>query len=157
MVRHTPHPDAISPLARRTAKFGQANLPPGRSSLTRKALAQKTRRGGKSIPASKTVRPRTPCKSNANAPPVPSPSTGRKRRYHPGTRALMEIRKYQRSTDLLIRKLPFARLVREIAMDYVSGHYVDGDQVVGLRWQSHALLALQEAAEAFLVHLFEDA
>merc|ERR1711937_573599 len=67
-------------------------------------------------------------------------------RYRPGTVALREIRKYQKSTDLLIRKLPFQRLVREIAQDYKSD----------LRFQSQALLALQEAAEAYLVSLFED-
>jgi histone H3-like centromeric protein A len=50
-----------------------------------------------------------------------------------------------------LRKLPFARLVREVALDLLPAE-------VGaeLRWQSHAILALQEAAEAFLVHLFED-
>ncbi|EPQ59437.1 histone-fold-containing protein [Gloeophyllum trabeum ATCC 11539] len=80
---------------------------------------------------------------------------GKKRRFRPGTVALREIRKYQRSTDLLIRKLPFSRVVREIAMDMTTdmNHYGD----VGLRWQSSAILALQEATEAFLVHLFEDA
>jgi histone H3-like centromeric protein A len=70
------------------------------------------------------------------------------RRYKPGTVALREIRHYQKSTDLLIRKLPFARLCREIALDFVTS---DG---VSMRWQSQALLALQEAAEAYLVHLF---
>ncbi|KAF8621639.1 hypothetical protein AX15_007657 [Amanita polypyramis BW_CC] len=79
----------------------------------------------------------------------------KKRRYRPGTKALKEIRKYQKSTDLLLQKLPFARLVREIAMDMTTdmNEYSEG----GLRWQSSALLALQEATEAFLVHLFEDA
>lgn len=67
-------------------------------------------------------------------------------RYRPGTVALREIRKFQKSTDLLIRKLPFQRLVREIATDYKSD----------LRFQSQAVLALQEAAEAYLVGLFED-
>ena len=67
-------------------------------------------------------------------------------RYRPGTVALREIRRYQKSTELLIRKLPFQRLVREIAQDY------KGD----LRFQSSAVLALQEAAEAYLVSLFED-
>lgn len=57
-----------------------------------------------------------------------------------------EIRKYQKSTELLIRKLPFQRLVREIAQDFKTD----------LRFQSHAVLALQEAAEAYLVGLFED-
>lgn len=68
--------------------------------------------------------------------------------------ALREIRHYQKTTDLLIAKLPFARLVREVAADFISNEFAEG---VGLRWQSHAILALQEAAEAFLVHLFEDA
>ncbi|KIW09306.1 histone H3-like centromeric protein cnp1 [Verruconis gallopava] len=75
---------------------------------------------------------------------------GKKRRYKPGTVALKEIRRYQRSTDLLMRKLPFARLVREIAMELTQSE----DTI--LRWQSQAIQALQEASEAFLVHLFED-
>lgn len=67
-------------------------------------------------------------------------------RYRPGTVALREIRKFQKSTDLLIRKLPFQRVVREIASGFKSD----------LRFQSQAVLALQEAAEAYLVGLFED-
>ena len=93
-------------------------------------------------------------------------------RYRPGTVALREIRKYQKSTELLIRKLPFQartsrpnhpngrlrhdaqahspplpqRLVREIAQDFKTD----------LRFQSSAILALQEASEAYLVGLFED-
>lgn len=67
-------------------------------------------------------------------------------RYRPGTVALREIRKYQRSEDLLLRKLPFQRLVREIAQEYKND----------LRFQSTAIFALQEAAEAYLVSLFED-
>ena len=58
----------------------------------------------------------------------------------------MDIRKYQKGTELLIRKLPFQRLVKEISQQYRFE----------LRWQSHAIMALQEAAEAFLVSLFED-
>lgn len=67
-------------------------------------------------------------------------------RFRPGTVALREIRKFQKSTELLIRKLPFQRLVREIAQEYKSD----------LRFQSQAVLALQEAAEAYMVGLFED-
>ena len=67
-------------------------------------------------------------------------------RHRPGTVALRQIRKYQKSTALLIRKLPFQRLVREIAQDFKSD----------LRFQGSAVLALQEAAEAYLVGLFED-
>ena len=79
---------------------------------------------------------------------APQPLGGIKKphRYRPGTVALREIRKFQKSTDLLIRKLPFQRLIREIASDFKSD----------LRFQSQAVLALQEAAEAYLVGLFED-
>ncbi|KAJ3506441.1 hypothetical protein NMY22_g17249 [Coprinellus aureogranulatus] len=87
------------------------------------------------------------------APAVPQPR--KKPRFHPGTVALREIRKYQKSTDLLLRKLPFSRVVREIALDMQTN--LNGPADIALRWQSSALLALQEAAEAFLVHLFEDA
>ena len=66
-------------------------------------------------------------------------------RYRPGTVALREIRRSQKSTELLIRKMPFQRLVREIAQDFRSY----------LRFQSKAILALQEACESYLVGLFE--
>lgn len=69
-------------------------------------------------------------------------------RYRPGTVALRQIRKYQKSTDLLIRKLSFQRLVREVVWT-VGGHKV-------YRFQSTALLAIQEAAEAYLVRMFEE-
>ena len=67
-------------------------------------------------------------------------------RYRPGTVALCEIRRYQTSTELLIRKLPFQCLVREIAQNIK----------MDLRFQSAAIMALQESAEAYLVGLFED-
>ena len=67
-------------------------------------------------------------------------------RFRPGTVALREIRRYQRSTELLIRKLPFRRLVQEIAQDFKTD----------LRFQEAALMAFQEASEAYLVGLFED-
>ena len=78
-----------------------------------------------------------------------APATGgvkKPHRYRPGTVALREIRRYQKSTELLIRKLPFQRLVREIAQDFKTD----------LRFQSSAIMALQEASEAYLVGLFED-
>jgi histone H3 len=68
-------------------------------------------------------------------------------RFRPGTVALREVRRYQKSTELLIRKLPFQRLCREICAA------VSLEQ---MRFQSSALAALQEAAEAYLVGLFED-
>ncbi|RKF65912.1 histone H3-like centromeric protein hH3v [Erysiphe neolycopersici] len=73
----------------------------------------------------------------------------KKRRYRPGTLALKEIRRYQRTTDLLLSKMPFARLVREVALQVRPAEE-------GWRWQSQAIQALQESAEAFLIHLFED-
>ena len=67
-------------------------------------------------------------------------------RYRPGTVALREIRRYQKSTDLLLRKAPFQRIVSEIARDFT----------IQDRFQSTAVLGLQEASEAYLVTLFED-
>ena len=71
-------------------------------------------------------------------------------RYRPGQLALREIRKFQKSTELLIRKLPFQRLVKEITYTLYPNDIV-------YRFQSSGLLALQEAAEAYLVYLFQDA
>lgn len=106
----------------------------------------------------------------------PTTSTGAARpkphRFRPGTRALMDVRKLQRSTDLLMRRLPFARLVSTIDGTFVFFfstsrrfsfffflHQVRELTVQfqpDLRWQGLALEALQEAAEAFLVSVFED-
>ena len=73
-------------------------------------------------------------------------------RYRPGTLALMEIRRFQKSHELLIRKLPFQRLVREIVLENLPPGWKHGH----VRFQSQAIMALQEAAEAYLVGLFED-
>jgi len=70
-----------------------------------------------------------------------------KRRYQPGTVALRYIRKFQRSGELLISKLPFQRRVREVAQEYTNAP----------RSQASAVLAPQEAAEAYLVGIFQDA
>ena len=67
-------------------------------------------------------------------------------RFQPGTVALREIRKYQKTTDLLLRKAPFQRLIREISHNFKSE----------LRYQGSAILALQEASEDYLVRLFKD-
>ena len=105
--------------------------------------------------------PRSPPRSALTpAPPAPPPApqkpairrlarrggVKKPHRYRPGTVALREIRRYQKSTELLVRKLPFQRLVREIAQEFKTD----------LRFQGSAVLALQEAAEAYLVGLFED-
>ena len=74
-------------------------------------------------------------------------------RYRPGTVALKQIRQYQKSTELLIRKLPFQRLVHEIASD---SEVIKSPLCGKVRFQSAAVMALQEAAEPYLVGLFED-
>ena len=78
-----------------------------------------------------------------------APATGgvkKPHRFRPGTVALREIRRYQKSTELLLRKLPFQRLVREVASEFKND----------LRFQATAIIALQEATEAYMVSLFED-
>ncbi len=99
----------------------------------RRSLAQKAARRSASNTAAR--------KTASNTGGVVKPH-----RFRPGTVALREIRKYQKGTEMLIRKLPFQRLVREIAQDFKTE----------LRFQSHAIMALQEASEAYLTALFED-
>ena len=89
----------------------------------------------------RAVKKRTPLTGGVKKP----------RRYRPGTIALREIRKYQRSGELLIPKLNFQRLVREIVQDECLNRKIDMKRV-----QSTALLALQEASEHYLVNLFKD-
>jgi len=78
--------------------------------------------------------------------PTATPSTKKPHRYRPGTVALRQIRQYQRTTNNLIQRAPFQRLVREIAQDFKQD----------VRFQGSAILAMQEASEAYLVTLFED-
>ncbi|KAJ3074274.1 centromeric DNA-binding histone H3-like protein cse4 [Podochytrium sp. JEL0797] len=116
----------------------------------------------KAAPASKKAAASSPSSSPRRASKAVKGTPGKKNlvatkrphRYRPGTVALREIRKYQKSTDLLLRKLPFSRVVREIVQELTKDRF---DQGTSLRLQSQAIFALQEAAEAFLVHLFEDA
>jgi len=74
----------------------------------------------------------------------------RKRRCRPGTRALREIRHYQRSTERLIPNLALQRLVRQIAQDLFTRPGADP-----MRWKGSALQAIHEAAEAYLTELFD--
>ena len=69
-----------------------------------------------------------------------------KQGYRLGTMALREIRKYQKSTELLFRKLPFMHLVQEVGQQFLTGVWFQGTTI----------MALQEASEAYLVSLFED-
>ena len=73
-------------------------------------------------------------------------------RYRPGTVALREIRRVQKTTDLLIRKIPFQRVVREIAADFPEHN--KGDP---FKWQATAVLATQTEAEQYVTRLMEDA
>jgi histone H3 len=83
-------------------------------------------------------------KKKANSPPT----SKKQHRFRPGTVAIREIRRYQKDGKLLLQQKGFRRVVREIAQDYKEG---------SIRFQSSALLAMQEAAEAYLVGIFEDA
>ncbi|KAJ8111986.1 hypothetical protein OPT61_g5544 [Boeremia exigua] len=103
----------------------------------------KPSRGGKTVTGGKAPRKNLGAKAVRKNPY--EGRVARKRRFKPGTVALREIRRYQKSNDLLIPKIPFARFVREIAQDFKSD----------LRFQRVALEAVQEAAEAFIVGVFE--
>ncbi|KAJ2615324.1 centromeric DNA-binding histone H3-like protein cse4 [Coemansia sp. RSA 1365] len=146
---------------RHVANRARRGAAAGRSTMARKVIPQNTRSPGRGGEQSRTPT-RTPRngKTMPRSPAIrgkqPAGSPARKRRTPNGIKALREIRMYQKSTDMLIAKLPFARVVKEIAQDYVSD-YTHSGTPTGLRWQSSAILALQEASEAFLVHLFEDA
>ena len=97
----------------------------------------------------KTLKKKGKAKGGVKTLPASQKSTKKKpRKYRPGTVALHEIRRYQKSTESLIRKLPFQRLVRELAQDLGK---------MNIRFQSGAIMALQEASEAYLVGLLEDA
>ena len=84
--------------------------------------------------------------SEGGVKPPTEMKEARKRRMKPGSLAFREIKKYQRSTEMLLPRAPFQRLVRSLCES------VDHE----LRFRSEALVALQEATEAFLVGLFED-
>ena len=123
---------------------GAPVLPP-RPALTHARTQARTKQTARKSTGGKAPRKQLATKAARKS----APATGgvkKPHRYRPGTVALREIRKYQKSTELLIRKLPFQRLVREIAQDFKTD----------LRFQSSAVLALQEASEAYLVGLFED-
>ncbi|CAI7921022.1 unnamed protein product [Closterium sp. NIES-53] len=119
--------------------------PISKHSFSEAALMARTKQTARKSTGGKAPRKQLATKAARKS----APATGgvkKPHRYRPGTVALREIRKYQKSTELLIRKLPFQRLVREIAQDFKTD----------LRFQSSAVMALQEAAEAYLVGLFED-
>lgn len=120
---------------------------PGRG---KRSVSKEKESSSSDVAAGRPTPRRKKAPSSAKSVKVMSRTSGspKKRRYRPGTLALKEIRHFQKSTELLIRKMPFARLVKEVCNNIRHGK--------NLLWQSQAILALQEAAEAYLVHLFED-
>lgn len=129
MPRHR-HPVKATPVA------AEGMFAPVQPPKVRKALAARAQR---------------PSAAGTGGPRLKKDGTPYKpHRYRPGTRALMEIRKMQRSTSLLIPKLPFNRLVREIHNQIFGSSEAQ-------RYQASAILALQEAAESFLITLMEKA
>ncbi|THH20634.1 hypothetical protein EW146_g750 [Bondarzewia mesenterica] len=106
----------------------------------------RTKQTARKSTGGKAPRKQIAAKSAARKTAAATGGVKKPHRFRPGTVALREIRRYQKSTELLIRRLPFQRLVREIAQDFKTD----------LRFQSSAVMALQEAAEAYLVSLFED-
>ena len=145
---------ACGPRPMNARRYRAARLPSGppyiNLSLLRAAVSHYRNMARTKQTARKSTGGKAPRKQLATkAARKSAPATGgvkKPHRYRPGTVALREIRRYQKSTELLIRKLPFQRLVREIAQDFKTD----------LRFQSSAVMALQEASEAYLVGLFED-
>ena len=135
-------------------------LPPGPKKITggsKPALNPGQRSG--SIKAHLAKLKKAPAKKEAaqaakkSGMKAPKGGVKKRYRYRLGTVALKQIRQYQKSTELLIRKLPFQRLVREIAGDT---DVIRSPLCGKVRFQSAAIMALQEASEAYLVGLFED-
>ncbi|KAK1349879.1 histone H3 [Hamiltosporidium tvaerminnensis] len=109
----------------------------------------RTKQTARKSTGGKAPRKQLATKAARKSTTVETPVTAAKRvhRFKPGAIALKEIRKYQKSTELLIRKLPFQRLVREIASKFKAD----------IRFQYQSLVALQESLESFLTNMFEDA
>ena len=107
---------------------------------------QKTAAKSKSTTGSQSSNSKVSKVTKKTAPSAGGVKEKRNHRFRPGTVALREIKRYQKQTTFLLPRAPFQRLVRSIC----DG--IDND----LRFQSQALLAVQEAAEAYMTGLFED-
>ena len=140
-----PDPGMLPPGPKKITGGSKPALNPGQRSGSIKAHLAKLKKDTAKKMATKAAK-----KSGMKAP-----KGGVKKcyRYRPGTIALKQIRQYQKSTELLIRKLPFQWLVREIASD---SEVILSPLCGKVRFQSAAIMALQEASEAYLVGLFED-
>ena len=137
-----PNLGMLPPGPRRTPGGTKPGLNPGQRHGSIKKAQEAPRKAAAAKKAAKKSRMKAP-KGGVRKP----------LRFQPGKVALKEIRRYQKSTDLLIRKLPFQRLVWEIAAD---SEVVPPHMVRKIKFQSLAINALQESAEAYLVGLFED-
>ena len=140
-----PDPGMLPPGPKKITGGSKPALNPGQRSGSIKAHLAKLKKDTAKKMAAKAAK-----KSGMKAP---KGGVKKRYRYRPGTVALKQIRQYQKSTELLIRKLPFQRLVREIASD---SEVILSPLCGKVRFQSAAIMALQEASEAYLVGLFED-
>ena len=151
-----PNPGMLPPGPKRTTGGGsKPALNPGQRSGSLKPIQEEVRKTMAKKKAAEHAAQAAKAAKAAKKSGVKAPKGGVKRlhRFRPGTVALKEIRRYQKSTELLIWKLPFQRLVREIANDIdVCPAHLRGK----IRFQSAAVMAQQEASEAYLVGLFED-
>ena len=140
-----PDPGMLPPGPKKIMGGSKPALNPGQRSGSIKAHLAKLKKDTAKKMAAKAAK-----KSGMKAP---KGGVKKRYRYRPGTVALKQIRQYQKSTELLIRKLPFQRLVWEIACDQ---DVITSPLCGKVRFQSAAIMALQEASEAYLVGLFED-
>ncbi|GAQ92407.1 histone H3 [Klebsormidium nitens] len=145
----------LGPTGRPKPGAAVLKLPGGSSKDKGKAPEQG---GPKKAPARDTPTKKPPAGNKRKAPEGPAPTSKRDpkkpHRYRPGTLALREIRKYQKSTEPVVPRLSFGRLVRELCDTEWRKR---GDRDYNLRWQSSALDALLEASQDFIVGLFGDA
>ncbi|MCL4133903.1 UNVERIFIED_CONTAM: hypothetical protein GTU68_039711 [Idotea baltica] len=163
IITSTPHSRNVPPLessftpVSRVAKLKKPNVnvtstatpQRGSNNSLKKRLSLKNATITPSHQTSATRESASGSESNASGRAKENTSKARKPyRFRPGQRALKEIRHYQKRTDLLIARAPFGRVVKEIFQEMRRGDY---------RIQVLALEALQEASEAFLVHLLEEA
>jgi len=141
------HPAAVQ---RKSPRKKPPALPPNQAAAVAPAEPNSTPRRNIARKSTGGKKPKRVSPSKRGKPsfsPNAASRKARKKRLRPGMGALIDIRKYQKSYNLLIPKMPFSRLVREICQQMCSND---------MRFQSAALSALQEASEAFLVQLFED-
>lgn len=129
----------------------EPNKPPfkPRGAQVHKPTREAKQRRGRKPPAPKKNAGNKPKSSTAAAPAAPK--IKKPHRFRPGTQALREIRRYQKTTELLLRKQPFYRLVREVSEAVASAKQL----AFVPRWQASALVALQESTEVYVIAFFQ--